>query len=80
MEKKILSSLRIIEGQIRGIQKMIKEGRDCAEIITQLSAVKSAINSVGLAILTDALCKCTANEEDKERILELANLLQQLFF
>lgn len=80
MEKKILSSLRIIEGQIRGIQKMIKEGRDCAEIITQLSAVKSAINSVGLTILTEALCRCAQNEKDKNKILDLANLLQQLFF
>ncbi len=80
MEKKILSSLRIIEGQIRGIQKMIKEGRDYSEIITQLSAVKSAINSVGLTILTEALYKCAQNEEDRAKILELSNLLQQLFF
>jgi len=80
MEKKVLSSLRIIEGQVRGIQKMIKEGRECSEIITQLSAVKSAINSVGLAILTEALCQCAQSEEDRTKILDLANLLQQLFF
>jgi DNA-binding FrmR family transcriptional regulator len=80
MDKKILSSLRIIEGQIRGIQKMIKEGRDCAEIITQLSAVKSAINSVGLAILTEALCQCARGKEEEAKIMDLANLIQQLFF
>lgn len=47
----LLKNLRKIEGQIRGVQKMIEEDRYCVDILTQLAAIKAATNKVGLALL-----------------------------
>jgi DNA-binding FrmR family transcriptional regulator len=43
--------LRRIEGQVRGIQRMVDEGRDCREIITQVTAIRSALNSVNSVVV-----------------------------
>ena len=43
--------MKKIEGQVRGVQKMIQEGRTCGDIITQLTAVKAAVNRVGFTML-----------------------------
>ena len=48
---KILSRLKKIEGQIRGIQRMIAEERSCSDIMVQLAAVKSALNQASKLIL-----------------------------
>jgi CsoR family transcriptional regulator, copper-sensing transcriptional repressor len=47
----LLKNLRKIEGQIRGVQKMIEEDRYCVEILTQLAAIKAATNKIGLTLL-----------------------------
>jgi len=51
----LLRRLRRIEGQVRGIQKMIENGRDCESLITQLSAIRSAIESVGTLVINDCM-------------------------
>ena len=43
-QKQIINRLRRVEGQLRGIQKMIAEEKDCVNIVTQLSAVRSGID------------------------------------
>ena len=43
---KYITRLKRSEGQLRGIQKMIEEDRDCADIVTQLTAVKSSVERV----------------------------------
>ena len=55
----IVKRLRRIEGQVRGLQKMIAEERDCESIITQLAAVRSAIDSVGALVLNNYIQICT---------------------
>lgn len=45
-QKKIIHRLRRTEGQIRGVQKMIDEDKECIDIITQLSAIRSSIDRV----------------------------------
>ena len=50
-KKNLIHRLHRIEGQIRGIQKMIQENRDCVDIITQISAALSALENVSLIIL-----------------------------
>jgi len=45
----LLNRLKRLEGQVRGIEKMIENGRDCESIITQLGAVRSAVESAGAA-------------------------------
>ena len=47
----LMKWLKRIEGQVRGIEKMIESGRDCESIITQLGAVRSAIDGVGALVL-----------------------------
>lgn len=76
----VLKRLRRIEGQVKGIQKMIEEDKYCIDILTQVSAVRSAINKVGSIILEKHSMTCIENvvsSEDKERALtELAKSMQ----
>ncbi len=51
VQGELVSRLKKIEGQVRGVQKMIQDCRDCGEIITQLAAIKSAVNRVSITVL-----------------------------
>ena len=55
----ILKRLKRIEGQVRGLHKMVAEERDCEDIITQLAAVRSAIDNVGALVLNNYIKICT---------------------
>ena len=54
----IVKRLKRIEGQIRGLQKMVADERDCESIVTQLAAVRSAIDSVGALVLNNYIKIC----------------------
>jgi DNA-binding FrmR family transcriptional regulator len=54
----LISRLRRIEGQVRGLQRMIEEGQDCEDVITQLSAARSALDRVGFMILSHRMEEC----------------------
>ena len=56
--EEILLRLSRIEGQIRGLQRMVKERRSCDEILVQIAAVRSALGSVALKILEDHVESC----------------------
>jgi len=58
LRRDLLYRLKRIEGQIRGIQKMIENNRGCGDIIIQLAAVKAAVNQVGVSILACHLAEC----------------------
>jgi len=62
----LLKRLRRVEGQVRGIQKMIENGRDCESVITQLEAVRSAIEGVGGLILRNYMKLCFRDEKPPE--------------
>ena len=53
--------LRRIEGQVRGIARMIDEDKYCIDILTQISAVNSALQSVALGLLDEHLGHCVSN-------------------
>jgi len=55
-----LKRLRRIEGQVRGLQRMVEEDKYCIDILTQVSAVTSALQSVSLGLLEDHLGHCVA--------------------
>ncbi|MFC6592618.1 metal-sensitive transcriptional regulator [Deinococcus lacus] len=59
-DRKILARLRRIEGQVRGLQRMIEEGRDCHEVLTQFSGVRSALDAAGNAVLEQYASGCRA--------------------
>jgi DNA-binding FrmR family transcriptional regulator len=58
----LLKRLKRIEGQLRGIERMIEDGRDCESIITQLRAVRSATESVGTLLLSNYMKICFGKE------------------
>ena len=45
-QEEVLKRLRRIEGQVRGVARMVEDGRDCREVLQQLSAIRSAANQV----------------------------------
>ena len=73
VQKDVLGRLRKIEGQVRGIQKMISDERTCGDIITQLTAVKSAVNRVGFTILA-----CQLADQIEKDIHEGKNVKESL--
>jgi DNA-binding FrmR family transcriptional regulator len=70
--------LRRIEGQARGLQKMVDEEKYCIDILTQISAITKALQSVGLGLLEEHLSHCVvdaaaAGGRDAEAKLKEAN-------
>lgn len=59
--KVILRRLHRIEGQVRGIIRMVEEGKDCHEILTQVAAVRSAMERVGAHIIIHRMRECLRN-------------------
>jgi DNA-binding FrmR family transcriptional regulator len=53
-----LRRLRRIEGQVRGLQRMIEEDKYCIDILTQIAAATRALQSVALGLLGEHLCRC----------------------
>ncbi|HKU60014.1 MAG TPA: metal-sensitive transcriptional regulator [Gemmatimonadales bacterium] len=60
IKRSVLTRLRRIEGQVRGLQKMVEEERYCAEVLTQVSSVHEALRGVGRAMLHNHLRHCAA--------------------
>jgi DNA-binding FrmR family transcriptional regulator len=56
-----LKRLRRIEGQVRGLQKMVEEDRYCADVLTQISSVHEALRSVGRELMRNHLKHCASN-------------------
>lgn len=80
-KKKLLTRLKKAEGQIRGIEKMIEEDMYCPDILIQVSAVTSALNSFNKELLACHIRSCVAEDIRKgneEAIGELVNVLQKL--
>jgi len=56
--------LRRIEGQVRGIQNMLDEERECRDIVTQIAAVTKAMEQVGFKMLASGLANCLQNPSE----------------
>ncbi len=54
----ILRRLRRVEGQVRGVIRMVEEGKDCEEVLTQVAAARSAMDRVGIQIITHRMKEC----------------------
>ena len=76
----VLKRLRRLEGQIRGVQRMVEEGQDCADVVTQLSACKAALDKVGYRLVIAGMRHCVVVPEStgEEPGLEAAEL-ERLF-
>ena len=72
----VIRRLRRAQGQIGGVIKMIEEGRDCADVVTQLSAASRALDRAGFKIIADGLRQCMADpsgtaEDDRAQLERL---------
>ncbi|OIK26281.1 metal-sensitive transcriptional regulator [Streptomyces malaysiense] len=65
--KAVLNRLRRAQGQISGVIRMIEEGRDCEDVVTQLAAASRALDRAGFAIIATGLQKCVIDMEDAHR-------------
>lgn len=81
----IQERLARIEGQLRGVQKMIDEGRDCQAIVQQLIAIRAAVQSASLSFVQDAAEECllapeaAPNHHDQhQKLAELVKMLGKL--
>jgi CsoR family transcriptional regulator, copper-sensing transcriptional repressor len=74
---KILNRLKRLEGQVRGLQKMVEEERDCHDILMLLSGIRSALNATGDIILATYLEKCQTDlKKGKGNIDELVEAVR----
>ncbi len=79
---KLLNRLSRIEGQVRGIARMVDEDRYCIDVLTQLQAVRAALRRVGSEILKDHLDHCVTSAlvdgDEAERRAKAAELMAVL--
>ncbi|MGM0470950.1 MAG: metal-sensitive transcriptional regulator [Bacillota bacterium] len=81
-QEELITRLKRIEGQVRGIQRMIDEGKYCVDVLTQVAAAKAALNKVGLSILEDHTHGCVKRavaegEHGEEIIDELMDVISK---
>ena len=80
-KKALLSRLRRVEGQIRGIEKMVESGAYCPDILVQVSAATCALNSFNKELLACHIRGCVAEDirsGNEETVDELCRVLQKL--
>ena len=75
----VLVRLRRVRGQIDGIIAMIEDGRDCVDVVTQMSAASSALDRAGLKVVADGMQQCAAASQRGEEPPIDAKRLEKLF-
>ena len=69
--EKILNRISRVEGQLKGIRRMVEEKKECIDIITQISAIREAVSMVGIEMLkNDFVCKWKGNKKIDEVYLK----------
>ncbi len=80
----VLLRLRRIEGQVRGLQRMVDEDTWCIDVLTQISSVTKALQGVGVGLLDDHIRHCVrdavqqGDDEGDERIEEVVTAIRRL--
>ena len=74
----VLGRLRRVQGQVGGIVRMIEEGRDCSEVVTQLAAAARALDRAGFKIIATGMRQCMVSDDAGTRRLDEAEL-ERLF-
>ena len=81
-KRRLLNALSRLEGQVRGIKAMVDADRDCAEIIQQISAVRSALDMLGVRLVADNLRACVEEHAlpaaDRQRMEKALGALVRL--
>jgi CsoR family transcriptional regulator, copper-sensing transcriptional repressor len=76
----VQSRLRKIEGQVRGLQKMVENDTYCIDILTQITAASNALKKVAVGLLDDHMRHCVANqtESDRDMVAEATAAIERL--
>jgi CsoR family transcriptional regulator, copper-sensing transcriptional repressor len=83
LKQSALTRLRRIEGQVRGIQRMVEEERYCADTLVQISAIQESLRAVAQVLLRNHLEHCAADairSNDNDRREKMYDELTELFF
>ena len=78
----VINRLSRAIGHLESVKNMVAEGRDCSEVLVQLSAVRSALNSTGILILQSHINHCIVDavqEGDMSAVVDLNNAIQRYF-
>ena len=76
--KTAISRLRRAEGQIGGVIRMLEQGRDCKDVVTQLAAVSRALDKAGFSVVASGLKQCLANPDSELDVAEMKKLFLSL--
>jgi DNA-binding FrmR family transcriptional regulator len=77
----VLKRLRRIEGQVRGVERMVEENRYCIDVVTQVTAIQAALDKVALELLADHAAHCVIDApkgKQAERTEELMAAVKRL--
>ena len=75
----VLARLRRIEGQVRGLQRMVEEDQYCIDILTQITAVSNALKKVAVGLLDDHIRHCVAGgSSEKDLVHEATAAIERL--
>ncbi|MFN8163615.1 MAG: metal-sensitive transcriptional regulator [Solirubrobacterales bacterium] len=72
---KLLKRLSRIEGQVRGVSRMVEEERYCVDVLTQIGAIEAALDKVALALIDDHTRHCVIEAEGGERVEKVDELM-----
>lgn len=79
--KRMLNRLSVIEGQVRGVKKMLEEDRYCVDILTQVSSIQAALNGFNKQLLARHIKSCVCDDiraGNDNAVDELCDLLKNL--
>jgi DNA-binding FrmR family transcriptional regulator len=74
----LLKRLSRIEGQVRGVSRMVEEERYCIDVLTQISAIEAALEKVALGLIDDHTRHCVVEAEGGERAEKVDELMAAL--
>jgi CsoR family transcriptional regulator, copper-sensing transcriptional repressor len=77
-KEKLLKRLARIEGQVRGVSKMVEEERYCIDVLTQIGAVQAALDKVALGLIDDHTRHCVVEAEGGEQVEKVDELMAAL--
>lgn len=65
---KVINRLKRAQGQLSGVLRMLEEGQDCGDVVTQLSAVSRALDRAGFAIIASGMRQCLVESDGEETV------------
>ena len=75
----VINRIKRAQGQLAGVLRLLEEGRDCEDVVTQLAAVSKALDRAGFAIVATGLQQCLAENDGDVNGLDVKKIEEKLF-